>query len=160
MRRQTLSAAFLGHSAALYVPFMQPIKKAFCGGCIKKTLPRQHFGRRSAGGRGGTPSQVLQRVRWYNLLHHTHKLGNFSLLGAGMAYLQRVPFRDSDICPFTGVGKFGGSLFMVADNAGFSFLWCAKTLFMTSQNCKTLRSQIFGNQKMTCGANEKPCPVP
>ena len=33
-------------------------------------------------------------------------------------------------------------------------------LFMTSQNCKTLRSQIFGIPKMPCGANEKPSTFP
>ena len=51
--------------------------------------------------------------------------------------------------PFYGVGKFI-----------FRFLWCAKTLFMTYQNCKTLRSQFFGNPKMPCGGNYKPSTIP
>ena len=139
-----------------------------CG--VIRAIYRQHFGRRSAGGRGGTPSQVLQRVRWCNLLHHTHKLGNFSLLGAGMAYLQRVPFRNSDICPFTGVRQFAGfsflwcrkirrfsflwspkmrfSLFLVCKNsffgvrqfAGFSFLWCCKVLFFAFYGLSKLQN--------------------
>ena len=38
---------------------------------------------------------------------------------------------------FFGVGKFGKPFFMVADNAGFSFLWCRKvhfSLFMVRKN--------------------------